>query len=357
MNDQEFYFEDLAEDPVLLEGLQPGQSFSAVQLLAELEDQDEETLKSLLDAMTENRITLDVSTLPKAHGPSESAQRLRLEEKLVASGDVMNGLEPGDPLRLYLEEIASLPVSGDPQTLAEQLDNGDESLAYRLADMMFSRVIELAEEYVGRGVLLLDLIQEASLGLWQAIQTYRTQPQTERFTDLCDWWLRQYLAEAVTVQAKVNGLGEKLYRAAEDYRSVDERLLTELGRNPTLEEMAEGLHMSPEETAAVAEMLQNARSLQRAKAPEEKPLPEEEDQAVEDTAYFQMRQRISELLSGVSREDAELLSLRYGLEGGLPMDPRQVAQKLGITPEDVINREAAALSKLRQRNEGGHQNG
>lgn len=351
MNDLEYCFEDIEEiEQVLMEGLGPGQSLSAVRVLTETEGQDEETLKALLDALTKKRIALDVSALPKPTGQGPSAQRLRLEEKLVKDGNLLHGLEPGDPLRLYLEEIAGLPVFGDPDAVAMKLGNGDESMEYRLADLMFSRVIEVSKEYVGRGVLLQDLIQEASLGLWHAIQIYKTGDKTESFTSCCDWWLRQYLAEVVTVQAKIAGVGEKLYRAAEDYRSVDERLLTELGRNPTLEEMAEGLHMSVEETAAVAEMLENARLMQRVKAPEEKPLPEEEDQAVEDTAYFRMRQRVSELLSGVSEADAKLLSLRYGLEGGLPMDPQQVAQKMGITPEEVINREAVALSKLRQQN-------
>lgn len=351
MNDLEYYFDDIeGNDQVLMEGLMPGQTLSAVRVLTEMEGQDEETLQALLDALTENHITLDVTALPKPAGQGPSAQRLRLEEKLVGSGNLLEGLEAGDPLRLYLEEIAAIPAFGDPDAVAMKLGNGDESMEYRLADLMFGRVIELAKGYVGRGVLLQDLIQEASLGLWQAIQTYKAGEKEESFTACCDWWLHQYLAEAVTVQAKVSGVGEKLYRAVEDYRSVDERLLTELGRNPTLEEMAEGLHMSVEETAAVAEMLENARLMQRVKAPEEKVLPEEEDQAVEDTAYFRMRQRVSELLSGVSEEDAKLLTLRYGLEGGLPLDPQQVAQKLGITPEEVINREAVALSKLRQQN-------
>ena len=76
-------------------------------------------------------------------------------------------------------------------------------------------------------------------------------------------------------------------------------------------------------------------------------MPEEEDQAVEDTAYFQMRQRIAELLSGLSAQDARLLTLRYGLEGGAPMTPEQVGKMLNMTPEEVITAEANALSKLR----------
>lgn len=349
MTNLEYTFDE-EQEARIPEGLMPGGTISAVRLLGLFEQTDVETLKATLETITENAITLDISTLPRPAGTGEAAARLHLEEQLVKTDNLYNGLEEGDPLKLYLQEITALAVFGDPEVLAQQLSETDETLTYRLADLMLSRVIELAKGYVGRGVLLLDLIQEASLGLWQSIQMYRTGDKEKPFLPYCDWWLRQYLAMAVTIQAKAAGVGERLYRAAEDYRAVDEKLLTELGRNPTLEEMAEGLHMPVGEIAAVAEMMECAKVLQQTRTPEEQLLPEEEDQAVEDTAYFQMRQRIAELLSGVSAEDAELLTLRYGLEGGKPMTPQQVGARMGITAEQVINREAAALSKIRQQN-------
>jgi len=118
-----------------------------------------------------------------------------------------------------------------------------------------------------------------------------------------------------------------------------------------MEEMAESLHMTVPETGAVAEMLDVARRIHRAK---QEPEPEEEElaetQAVEDTAYFQMRQRISDLLSNLEETDAKLLSLRFGLETGSHMSGAEVAKQLGLTPDAVAAREAAALAKLR--NEG-----
>ena len=137
--------------------------------------------------------------------------------------------------------------------------------------------------------------------------------------------------------------------ALEDYRAVDERLLGELGRNPTLEEIAEELHMRPEEAASVRKMLDDAQTLAQVKKvqePEEEET-EEDNQAVEDTALFQMRQRISDLLSGLSKEDARLLTLRFGLEGAKPLTPEEVGRKLGLTPQEVVAREGAALAKLR----------
>ena len=214
----------------------------------------------------------------------------------------------------------------------------------QLTNLMLSRVLERAYEMVGRGVLLLDLIQEGSLGLWQAILNY----DGGDFEAHCDWHIRWDVARVVTMQARNNGVGQKMRQAMEDYRSVDERLLSELGRNPTIEEIAEELHMTVEEAAAVAKMLDTARTLAQAKKPAE---PEEEDpedqQAVEDTAYFQMRQRISELLSNLDEADAKLLTLRFGLEGGKPLSPEDTGKKLGLTPEEVVAKEAAALAKLR----------
>ena len=156
------------------------------------------------------------------------------------------------------------------------------------------------------------------------------------------------MAKAVVLQAEASGLGQKMRQALEDYRAVDERLLSDLGRNPTLEEIAQELHMTVDAAAAVRKNLENARLLAQAKRPEE---PEEEEiaetQAVEDTAYFQMRQRINDLLSELSPEDAKLLTLRYGLEGGKPLTAEEVGRKLGLTSQEVTAREAAALVKLR----------
>ena len=149
--------------------------------------------------------------------------------------------------------------------------------------------------------------------------------------------------------AREKGVGQKLRQAVEDYRAVDEQLLTELGRNPTLEEIAQRLHLSVDAAAEVAKTMEAARMIARAKQPQqEEPTPEDE-QAVEDTAYFQMRQRIQELLSQLEETDARLLTLRFGLEGGKPLSPEEVGKHLGLTPEEAVAREAAALSLLRQR--------
>lgn len=342
MNGIEFAFENSPWDSFRLTR-QMGDVIEAADLLTMLEDQSDQALEDALQDMEEGCMVLSITSLPKATAVGEAALRLRREIQLVKNGLHMEDLETGDPLRLYLEEVAATPAIGDEAVLAERCARGEEQAMLQLTNLGLGRVVQLAGEYTGYGVLLLDLIQEGSLGLWQAIRCYRSGDYAAHR----DRWVRFYLARAVTLQARQSGVGQKLRTALEDYRAVDERLLSELGRNPTLDEISEALHMSPEETAAVKKMLDNAKLLQRAKAPEPEEIPEEEDQAVENTALFQMRQRILDLLSGLDKLDAQLLTLRFGLEGGRPLNPEETGRKLGLTPEEVVSREAAALAKLR----------
>ena len=340
MND--FVFEATPWE-LALEEMHIGDTLSAARFLTLLEGESEETVEEAFEDLADAHVTLDIAELPKTLGAGETAVRLRREAELVKTGLDPAVLEPGDPLRLYLEEVAATPVCGDELLLAADAANGNDRVMERLTNLGLSRVIELSKEYTGYGVLLLDLIQEGSLGLWQAIGCY----EGGDYEAHRDWWIRQSLARAVTMQARQSGVGHKLRQAMEDYRSVDERLLCDLGRNPTVEEIAEEMHISAQEAAAVAKMVENARMMGKVHTPEVEDDPAEEEAHVEDTALFQMRQRIAELLEGVSEEDAKLLTLRFGLEGGLPLSPADTGRRLGLTPEEVVVREAAALAQLR----------
>ena len=343
MTHLEFSFEPSAWE-LMLERLHKGDSISAAKLLALLEDAEESELEKAFSDLQEMQVTLDISDLPLISVDGEISQRLQMESKFSSTEEMLSSLEENDPLHLYLSELAGIPAAGDAQLLAEKVAAGDEAAVGNLVSLFLGRVVELSREYTKRGVLLLDLIQEGSLGLWQGLQCY----QSGDIFAYCDWWIRQYMAGAVTLQAKISGLGQKIRRGVEDFKNADQQLLVDLGRNPTLEEVAAYLHITPDEAAGLEETLLAARTLYRAK---EKPqdAPQEETTAVEDTAYFQMRQRIEELLSSLEPEDAQILTLRYGLEGGQTKTAQQVASMLGITAQQVTDREAAALMKLRER--------
>ena len=339
----EFVFEESLWE-LTFSKLRSGSQLSAMRFLTLMEGEDETAVEEALMDLEQREIALDISDLPRAAGTGEAAVRLRREEQLVKNGMLLTALEENDPLRLYLEELASIPVCGDMQILAAECMEGKAGARERLLNLCLSRVVELSKEYTGYGVLLLDLIQEGSLGLWQAIAGYTGGD----FESQSIWYIRQYLAKAVMLQSRANGVGQKMRTHMEDYRTVDERLLSELGRNATLEEIALEMHITPEEAEVVRDTLDSARFLSQARAAnaprEEEP---EDEQHVEDTALFRMRQRIMDLLSNVSTDDARLLTLRFGLEGGLPLNPEETGRRLGLTPEEVIAREAAALAQLR----------
>ena len=340
----EFTFEQSPWEQAL-EALQPGAEMNILTLLSLLEEDDEDAALEALDAMEEKGVALSVRDLPNLPTGGNMALRLRQEAQLVASGKLLTGLEENDPLRLYLEELAATPAAGDIDLLALQYLEGDEDAAQKLVTLSLSRVVELATELAGKNVLLLDLIQEGSMGLWQGILHYAGGA----FEPHRDWWIRQYLHRAVFLQARSGDLGQKLRMGMEDYRDMDQKLLSELGRNPTLEEIAEAMHVTAEEAAVYADMLNMAKARRQVDDAMEPKEPEpEDDQAVEDTAYLQMRQRIMELLSVLTPEDAKLLTLRFGLEGGLPMSPEETGKKLGLTSQEVVQREAQALMKLRK---------
>ena len=345
MNKLEFAFEESPWQD-WLRTKQMGDRVSAAQLLTLLEEESEEAVEDALQEIEMACMVLDISDLPKNVVSGEAAVRLRQEIQLAKKGLQPEALEENDPLRVYLEEVAATPAFGDEQCLATDVRHGDENAMLQLTNLGLSRVIELAREHVGFGVLLLDLIQEGSLGLWQAIRNYRDGDYGQHR----DKWIRLYMARAIVLQARSRGVGQRLRTAMEDYRAVDERLLGDLGRNPTVEEIAEELHITAEEAEAVRRMLENARMMQKSRPDEEeKEESPDDEQAVENTGLFQMRARIAEMLSGLSQQDQELLTLRFGLEGGLPMSTEDVGRKLGLTPDEVTLREAAALSRLRNK--------
>ena len=328
-----------------LEALQPGETINLLTLLSYLEEEDEDTVVEALDMLEEKGVALGIDDLPNLPTGGNMALRLREEKQLVESGRLLTGLPENDPLRLYLEELAATPAAGDTELLAQQYLDGDENAAQKLVTLSLSRVVELASALAGKNVLLLDLIQEGSMGLWQGILNYAGG----NFDAHRDWWICQYLHRAVFMQARSGEMGQKLRQGMEDYRDVDQKLLAELGRNPTLEEIAQAMHVETEEAEVYSNMLTMAQTRRQVDdAMEEKEPEPEEEQAVEDTAYFQMRQRIGELLSVLSAEDAELLTLRFGLEGGMPLTPEETGRKLGLTPQEVVMKEANALAKLRQ---------
>lgn len=328
---------------LLVDAVKPGSLLPALRLLSAAEEEDETALMEALDGLMEKNVSLDISQLSRDYGSGDMENRLRREEILVQERSLPFSLEESDPLRLYLEELAVIPAQGDSELLARQMLDGDPNAAEKLMNLNLYRAVEAAYGCTGRGILLLDLIQEAGLGLWMGISRYTGGDLASHL----DHWIAFYLARAIVLQARESGIVRSVGDAVERYQAADRALLTRLGRNATLEEIALEMGVTPQQAELARDLLQSAREMQALKQPE-KPAEPDEEQAVEDTAYFQSRQRIAELLSALTEQEAKLLSLRFGLEGGVPASPQIVGEKLGLTAEQVVDMEAAALAKLRQ---------
>ena len=342
MND-DFTFEQSAWE-LKLDKLKWGDVLMAEQFLALLEGEEEDAVAQALQDLEDKHITLCADNLSAETGTGMTQKRLEWEKTLVSAGALTDSLPEGDPLKLYLDEIAAVPVAGDPEVLAQSLLEGNREAAQRLADLTISRAISAAQEMAGRGVLLMDLIQEASLGMWKGILEYRGGS----FDNHVDWWIRQYLAAAVTVQARANGVGRTLREGMEAYRAADRALLTRIGRNPTVEEIAQELGVPVETAQIYEETLSAARTMEKVKQqqPQEDP---DDAQAVENTAYFQSRQRIDDMLSALTEQQVQVVTLRFGLDGNPPCDPQTVAQKLSMTADQVLTVEAQALEIMRNK--------
>ena len=325
-----------------LEKFAPGEKIDALHLLALTE---EDSLEDALEQLEEKQIGIDIGGIGQIPVSAETALRLRREKELADKNGLLTDLSETDPLRVYLEELALLPAAGDLQVLAQAYLNGDETVMSRLTDGMLSLVVEKATALAGKGVLLLDLIQEGSLGLWQGILAYTGGDIKSH----CGAWIDFYMAREMCRCAREGGIGGKMRQGMADFVDADQRLLSELGRNPTTGEIAEALHVSEQEAEAFSFMLRSARGKSRVEEEREEKEEDPEDQlAVEDTAYFQSRQRINEMLSGLTDREAMLLTLRFGLEGGAPLSPEETGIKLQMTPEEVLRAEAEALAKLRK---------
>lgn len=341
MNDFEF---DESPWEAYLDSCKNGDCISAWNLISLLEEEDDEAVEDAFQIIREKQLLLELSSLPITASAGQAALRLKQEKEYVQKGLSPEAMEENDPLRLYLEELAGMSALGEEAHLAEELLSGSKDAAEQLTVLGLSRVVEMAAQYAGQNVLLLDLIQEGSVGLWEAIGTYTGGD----YVSHRDRMIHNALCKAIILQARNNGLVQKMRQALQDYRSVDERLLTELGRNPALEEIAESLHITREEAEILKKMMEDASALEQAeKLTQPKEETPEDELAVEDTAYFQMRQRIGELLSALSEQDARILTLRFGLENGRPLSADEVGRSLGMTSGEVSQREAAALAKLR----------
>ncbi len=272
------------------------------------------------------------------------------EEDMIEAG--MN-----DSVRMYLREIGKVPLLTQEQeaALARRVQEGDQEAAKEMVEANLRLVVSIAKRYVGRGMQMLDLIQEGNLGLIKAVEKFDVS-KGFKFSTYATWWVRQSITRALADQARTIRIPVHMVETMNRVTQTSRVLQQELGREPTLDELAKAMDMSPTRINEIRQMCMEPVSL-------ESPVGEEDDSHlgdfIEDTTGLQptdrvarsmLRAQLMEILGTLSEREANVLKLRYGLEDGRPRTLEEVGREFNVTRERVRQIEAKALRKIRNPN-------
>jgi RNA polymerase primary sigma factor len=309
----------------------------------------------------------------------EVVEELAKEEKPETEAEEVPmpaGLALDDPVRMYLKEIGRVPLLSmdDEKRLAmaieagekEALKNGtaDNGIVFggedakrRLTEANLRLVVSIAKKYVGRGMLFLDLIQEGNLGLIRAVEKFDYR-KGYKFSTYATWWIRQAITRALADQARTIRIPVHMVETINRLIKISRQLLQELGRDPTVEEIAGEMGLTPEKVREVIKISQEPISL-------ETPIGEEEDSHLGDfiedqeaiapaeaASVMLLKEKMQDVLKNLTERERKVLVLRFGLEDGHQRTLEEVGQEFGVTRERIRQIEAKALRKLRHPSRG-----
>lgn len=286
----------------------------------------------------------------------EELKKLPVEvEKLEEELEVEEAVPLDDAVRLYLREIGKIPLLTPEEEveLAKRFkEDNDQSAREKLINSNLRLVVSIAKKYIGRGLSFLDLIQEGNLGLMRAVEKFDYR-KGYKFSTYATWWIRQAITRAIADQARTIRIPVHMIETINKLVKHSRQLLQELGREPTIEEIAERMDMPPEKIEEIIKTAQEPISL-------ETPVGEEEDSRlgdlIEDTTMVApadtasqhlLSEDIQEILEGLSPREREILVLRFGLGGERPHTLEEVGKMFNVTRERIRQIEAKALRKLR----------
>jgi RNA polymerase primary sigma factor len=309
----------------------------------------------------------------------EVVEELAKEEKPETEAEEVPmpaGLALDDPVRMYLKEIGRVPLLSmdDEKRLAMAIESGEkealkngtadnavvfggEDAKRRLTEANLRLVVSIAKKYVGRGMLFLDLIQEGNLGLIRAVEKFDYR-KGYKFSTYATWWIRQAITRALADQARTIRIPVHMVETINRLIKISRQLLQELGRDPTVEEIAGEMGLTPEKVREVIKISQEPISL-------ETPIGEEEDSHLGDfiedqeaiapaeaASVMLLKEKMQDVLKNLTERERKVLVLRFGLEDGHQRTLEEVGQEFGVTRERIRQIEAKALRKLRHPSRG-----
>ncbi|MGB4025789.1 MAG: RNA polymerase sigma factor RpoD, partial [Bacillota bacterium] len=259
-----------------------------------------------------------------------------------------------DPVRMYLKEIGRVPLltAEEEVELAKRMEMGDKEAKQRLIESNLRLVVSIAKRYVGRGMLFLDLIQEGNMGLIKAVEKFDYR-KGYKLSTYATWWIRQAITRAIADQARTIRIPVHMVETINKLVRTSRQLLQELGREPTAEEIAEEMGLTPERVREIQKIAQEPVSL-------ETPIGEEEDSHLGDfiedqdalapaeaASFVMLKEQIEEVLDTLNEREQRVLRLRFGLDDGKARTLEEVGREFGVTRERIRQIEAKALRKLR----------
>ena len=284
----------------------------------------------------------------------EDEDEVSSEKKISIDLSVDSGVNIDDPVRMYLKEIGVVPLlsNEEEKELAIAVENGDLEAKQRLAEANLRLVVSIAKRYVGRGMQFLDLIQEGNMGLMKAVDKF-DYSKGFKFSTYATWWIRQAITRAIADQARTIRIPVHMVETINKLVREQRNLLQELGQDPTPEQIAERMDMTPDKVREILKIAQEPVSL-------ETPIGEEddshlgdfiEDEVIENpvdyTTRVVLREQLDEVLDTLTDREENVLRLRFGLDDGKMRTLEDVGKVFNVTRERIRQIEAKALRKLR----------
>ena len=323
-------------------------------LAKELDDVEPDQIDQVFDAFEEIGVDLlrddDFEEEPDVEDLKE-VENLKLDEITDTSYE---GINVDDPVRMYLREIGRIPLLTYEQELdlAKRILEDDEEAKQKLAESNLRLVVSIAKKYVGRGMLFLDLIQEGNMGLIKAVEKF-DYTKGFKFSTYATWWIRQAITRAIADQARTIRIPVHMVETINKLIRTSRHLLQQLGREPSVEEIAEEMEIPVEKVMEIQKIAQDPVSL-------ETPIGEEDDSHLGDfiqdddspapqdsAAYTLLKEQLEEVMNTLTPREAKVLKLRFGLEDGKARTLEEVGRQFQVTRERIRQIEAKALRKLR----------